>query len=791
MATIDQFVLKIDVQGAQQLTVTIMAMEKLEKETVKTTAALGGLKSAIAGVAFGAFHAAALRSADAISDLSDATGLSIERIKGFSDSLILSGGKADEAEKMITKFFQTVDDSVNGNDKARESLEKVGITLNDLKHASEQDILEKSLQGLAKMEAGAQRTALGIELFGKSFRSVDPAKLDEALRTGRWDDAAAAIKRGADMADAHAQTLKNLETAYLNLLNTVLTALEPIIGKIGETGATVEQMEKALKAASIAMAAYLAISAVSNLTNIARGIGLMVDAYKNLNVALKATVLLETIKTALQGPVGWAKVAAAVALATGAYYGLNEALKDYNDQKERENKLNGKDVDAARAETEKLKRLASAKNAPADPNRQTKLTSTQQQAQEALAAARAETAALEHKNQLAAKYAATIVGTIGLEQDQATLIKTAVDLEKKRSDEIDKIQAKIDKEKAKKTPATAAIAEWEKQKILINEGAAGEAQLASATYTANQALKESIALREKDLGLTQQQIQMTADEGQAQRNNALVTGQISQEQLSRLNVLANIEKQHADTQAKAASDLDAAIAAGDTIKKNSILAQIALNTDKYNQQIAQAKEAASTEDRIRQSSAAGQMAYLEQLTRSVDPFKIIQDKNAAVFNNMTSALDKFVETGKLSFGDLAKSIIRDLLKIELRTQATKLFSGLGGFTGLMGLFGGGPGAAGAAVLGGQYGGAANGGPIDGPTLVGERGPEMFIPKSSGTVIPNKDLMGGGTTVTNTTINNHISAVDAQSVAQLFANNRRTLLGVVETARKELPVRQRF
>ena len=31
----------------------------------------------------------------------------------------------------------------------------------------------------------------------------------------------------------------------------------------------------------------------------------------------------------------------------------------------------------------------------------------------------------------------------------------------------------------------------------------------------------------------------------------------------------------------------------------------------------------------------------------------------------------------------------------------------------------------------------------GPSLVGEKGPELFVPKSAGTIIPNKDLMGGG------------------------------------------------
>ena len=46
---------------------------------------------------------------------------------------------------------------------------------------------------------------------------------------------------------------------------------------------------------------------------------------------------------------------------------------------------------------------------------------------------------------------------------------------------------------------------------------------------------------------------------------------------------------------------------------------------------------------------------------------------------------------------------------------------------------------------------ANGGPVSGnkPYIVGERGPEMFIPNRSGTVIPNKNMGGGGVIVQQT------------------------------------------
>ena len=62
-----------------------------------------------------------------------------------------------------------------------------------------------------------------------------------------------------------------------------------------------------------------------------------------------------------------------------------------------------------------------------------------------------------------------------------------------------------------------------------------------------------------------------------------------------------------------------------------------------------------------------------------------------------------------------------------------LFGNIGGKTVTSGLFG---------LLG-----FANGGrpPVGKPSIVGEKGPELFVPKTSGTVIPNDKLGGGGST----------------------------------------------
>jgi phage-related minor tail protein len=141
---------------------------------------------------------------------------------------------------------------------------------------------------------------------------------------------------------------------------------------------------------------------------------------------------------------------------------------------------------------------------------------------------------------------------------------------------------------------------------------------------------------------------------------------------------------------------------------------------------------------------------------------------------MNSAIDKFVETGKFSFADFSRSIIQDLIKIELKAQATKLFSSLM--------------STGGSFLSSLLGFAGGGNPPVGkPSIVGEKGPELFVPRTAGTVIPNNQLGMGGSqqTVNNNTVYN-ISAIDARSVAEFFAANRKTMLGTIQLAQKELP-----
>lgn len=156
-------------------------------------------------------------------------------------------------------------------------------------------------------------------------------------------------------------------------------------------------------------------------------------------------------------------------------------------------------------------------------------------------------------------------------------------------------------------------------------------------------------------------------------------------------------------------------------------------------------------------------------------------------NSMTSALDQFAQTGKLSFADLTKSIIGNLLKIYLQAQATGFFNNLFG-----GMFGGGADLAPSATSTGIIGMYAEGGepPVGVPSIVGERGPELFIPKTAGTIIPNNSLgsmMGSQPQIVyNGPYIANMSTIDSKSFEQRIYQSSNAIWAAHAYAGKSMP-----
>lgn len=102
----------------------------------------------------------------------------------------------------------------------------------------------------------------------------------------------------------------------------------------------------------------------------------------------------------------------------------------------------------------------------------------------------------------------------------------------------------------------------------------------------------------------------------------------------------------------------------------------------------------------------------------------------AVVGAMENSITSLVTKGKLNFKGLVDTILSEAVRLTIaKPLIAALTGGAGGF--LAGIFG-------------AVGAKADGGPVSGgsPYIVGERGPELFVPNRTGLIVPN-DVMNRG------------------------------------------------
>jgi len=148
----------------------------------------------------------------------------------------------------------------------------------------------------------------------------------------------------------------------------------------------------------------------------------------------------------------------------------------------------------------------------------------------------------------------------------------------------------------------------------------------------------------------------------------------------------------------------------------------------------------------------------EEAEELKDKFTAIGEEiESSIKNNLKDAI-----TGAKSFGEAMTGVLNRIRDKIIDAQIDKLIGGFGEAFG--------KGASGkekkgiGGFLGGLLGGLfANGGrpPVGKASVVGERGPELFVPKVAGTIIPNNQLGGGGTTNNMITVNVDASGSSVQ------------------------------
>jgi hypothetical protein len=163
-----------------------------------------------------------------------------------------------------------------------------------------------------------------------------------------------------------------------------------------------------------------------------------------------------------------------------------------------------------------------------------------------------------------------------------------------------------------------------------------------------------------------------------------------------------------------------------------------------------------------------------------DAFKSMSGSIASTFTDVIFGL----KDGFTALQDIALSVLRTIIQTMIQTfvqqQMAKMSFGALGSLGMAGLGGFGILGGIGMLIGGMF---ANGGNVPSgrkPIVVGERGPELFLPGRAGEVISNEELnttRGEG----DLTVNFNLNAIDTQTGTEFLLENKRVITSVVQDA----------
>jgi lambda family phage tail tape measure protein len=806
-------------------------LDKLNTKVSNVNKAFGAFRNALAGIAIGSFISSTLKWADAISDLSDATGIAVENIQGFSSAVVASGGNAEGAQKAILQLVQSIGEAAEGSAKVQYAFEQVGVSLNDLKTLSEQQILQRVVDGLAGISDKAKQARLSNELLGKSLRGVELKGLASAYPGAVVDARASssAVKAAAGAQQALERNLENLRVALVNVL-------EPLNKLVAGVNITAKGFEYLLIAVAAGTAVFLYYTrGITPLIGLLKGLGnaLLFFSTGAVGLLTKTMGLLSRAFYVIAGPlINFGKalkqifvVGAAslgifdkLRLAFAAFFGivgpliarlagiagivytlaqafafLDETLNKGRAVKWITEQWNGL-ISVVDKYYNKAKAALGLSGAPAEQPRnpqpsgptnprrypgQNEFVAGQAQATRDVKDRNAELRAsiiavgeaYKNKTDDMRKSLSLDLIYLKMTEDEAAATRAYNEVMNEAQKEI---QALIDKKKALKPEEQSVIPTINAQIAAIRDRAEiSAAAAAQAVIDTNNFVHAQEQMR-RELEITGQKAKdnLQLDEMSAQLQTIGLYGDALTETNSLLAAEYELKAKLLDIELRRQQVMAAKPGPEALAQEIANLAKEETAARNYaDRRVEIDKERLEKEEALRQNGKAGALQYFEDLKRSVDPFQVALDSVSSVFGNMESALDTFVKTGKFKFKDFAMSIIRDLIMIQLRAAMAGIFRAIG----LAFLAGGGPATAGKSYI------------------VGEKGPELFVPKSAGTIIPNNKIAsvgsgsgGSSNSVVNYITNNNVSAVDGQSVARFFAENRRTLLGSMQLAQKELP-----
>lgn len=338
-----------------------------------------------------------------------------------------------------------------------------------------------------------------------------------------------------------------------------------------------------------------------------------------------------------------------------------------------------------------------------------------------------------------------------------------------------------------KTPKTAAARESELQRYIENLGkqldqtkqlttaeqVLADVQSGRLKLQKGETIDRAVAMaKEVDAAKAMVEYRKLAADAEKERDAALLKSAETQEEQAKSLIEGNKAMREETELLGKSVEAQAAIEKARISSKVAILEENLARSESSGALVRETDAIRSQIDALTErKDLLGERAVAQRLKEDADEAKAFASQVGAAFE---SSFEKAIlEGGKLS--DVIGGLIKDIAQLVIRQQITgPIAKAIGGASS-----GGSSGGGFADLLAGVgkwFSGLAfaDGGspPVGKASLVGERGPELFVPRTAGTIIPNH-AMGGGQKV-SVTINNtvgNIASIDDLQKSQRGTERR--------------------
>ena len=713
--------------------------------------------------ALGAFGVKTVQTAGELTKLANASTFTTSELVSLGDSIKAADGKAEDAAEFVTKLMEAINDAADGADGAIQSFTNLNVPIKDINGnmRATPAIAADVIKALGKMTDPTKRQKQATELLGESLANLDYSKITFANDT--------------------------ILTDQIKKTNQVNTAWDRLSGSIARSGFTgVAAVANKISDGMDALTSIIKNSAAGFDILSSSGDGVvsffnrLFDAVSPLSMILVKTNdavmgLLElTHGGKIQGGAPILNSAGVEPTDIKAIRYANEAenMKGYVPR----DSYKPEPIDPSRFGTSKAAADKAASEAKAAAERAKAERDARDRARQSMDAEMTALKAASNMKLEAIKHEGTL---LGLSSKAASENRAAIEIQNNLKRDYQKIDAEILQEKQKGSKADQYIIDkLKEQKGIVND-------LASSSLdqlTANNSIKQGIEDRTTAL-----KSQYDAVLGISKLEDSDVKTAAIQKEIDKHTLLKDQYTAQYDELVKIGEQQGLLSAAYLTAAENfTAYNDVWMQTmDAQKSKIAELQAAEKTRS---ESFAGGWESAMQRMTKSMTESYSGSQAFNDLWGSITSNIDQAVTSGKFKFADFRDAIINDLAAIARKALASKLTSWLiNTFVGSSKPISGGGGAA----IGGDKGGSAifpraGGGSVSGnqPYLVGERGPELFMPGQNGTIIPNRNLEADSKPQVITNNYYNVSAVDGQSVARFFMENKNLVAAANNSVKRE-------